>query len=268
MEIVIAVAYHKKSELIDSECYMPLHVGSSLHPEVDLGIRRDNEGDNISSENYTYCELTATYWLWKNVKADVKGLVHYRRVFGSRFTMKMRLKRFYHKLMGHVSGSVRPCGIEAFRREAELLAAQLPKMFEQKDVFVAKPMLIPMTVERSFLRVGDFYLRLMEESIERHYPDYLPYYHRMMEGKRLYYANMTIMRSGIFDDYCKFLFTVLEDVRERVVSEGYLIDPKRERAFSRTLGYLGELLTHTYIVRNRAEKRFRVGELPVAFLRP
>ena len=63
----------------EGNIYIPVQVG----PAKDdfSGFVRDNTGENISEKNPNYCELTAQYWAWKNRKADVKGLVHYRRLF-------------------------------------------------------------------------------------------------------------------------------------------------------------------------------------------
>ena len=81
--IKILVAAHKADPNIrQDEVYMPIHVGKSLHPELDLGFQGDNTGDNISEKNGSYCELTALYWAWKNLKdVEIIGLAHYRRYF-------------------------------------------------------------------------------------------------------------------------------------------------------------------------------------------
>ena len=79
MSAKIVVAYHKHWLSYDSESgiFLPIHVGKSLS-RTDLGIIGDDTGDNISYLNPYYCEMTAMYYAWKNIKADYKGLCHYR----------------------------------------------------------------------------------------------------------------------------------------------------------------------------------------------
>ena len=80
MKKQIAVVGHKPFEVPSDSAYLGIQVGNG--PDIPSLIR-DNTGDNISSKNASYCELTAQYWLWKNSTADIKGLVHYRRILGS-----------------------------------------------------------------------------------------------------------------------------------------------------------------------------------------
>ena len=82
-KIKILVACHKSDTAIyQNDIYMPIQVGKALHANVELGFQCDNTGDNISEKNDSYCELTAIYWAWKNLKdIDYIGLCHYRRYF-------------------------------------------------------------------------------------------------------------------------------------------------------------------------------------------
>nr|WP_300826147.1 DUF4422 domain-containing protein [uncultured Schaedlerella sp.] len=60
-----------------------IQVGAALkrqHPYLK-GIITDDTGINISDKNRQFCELTALYWIWKNAKEEIIGLVHYRRHF-------------------------------------------------------------------------------------------------------------------------------------------------------------------------------------------
>ena len=48
-------------------------------------ILRDDAGDTIAERNPEYSEMTAIYWIWKNVSdLDAVGFCHYRRLFDFR----------------------------------------------------------------------------------------------------------------------------------------------------------------------------------------
>ena len=44
-----------------------------LTQSVPEGMLLDNEGDNISFKNKSYCELTTQYWAWKNICGNGKN---------------------------------------------------------------------------------------------------------------------------------------------------------------------------------------------------
>ena len=86
MKSEIYVVSHKQTRMPEGKIYYPLQVGPAK--ETFKGYLRDNTGDNIADRNQNYSELTAQYWAAHNRQADVKGLVHYRRLFsdgGSHF---------------------------------------------------------------------------------------------------------------------------------------------------------------------------------------
>ena len=93
-KIKILVAVHKAGDVIHDEIYTPIHVGKA-NAGIDLGWMGDDTGDNISAKNQNYCELTAVYWAWKNLKdVDYVGLCHYRRFLDLTATHKYHINTF------------------------------------------------------------------------------------------------------------------------------------------------------------------------------
>ena len=58
--VKIIVATHKPYKMPDDDIYLPIQVGAEINT-ADLGYVKDNTGDNISSKNPYYCELTALF---------------------------------------------------------------------------------------------------------------------------------------------------------------------------------------------------------------
>lgn len=80
MSILVYMATHQKIEHIPFDYIIPIHVGAALRDEK-YAVATDTIGDNISKKNPQFCELTALYWMWKNIDSDYLGLCHYRRFF-------------------------------------------------------------------------------------------------------------------------------------------------------------------------------------------
>ena len=87
---------------------------------------------------------------------------------------------------------------------------------------------------------------LMDEIVEKTFPDIYPSYKKSLDGQRLYNCNMSVMDKDSFDEYCNFIFTVLKKHEEEVVNRGFL-NSSSEKTYARVPGYLGELLTNAYI---------------------
>lgn len=156
-----------------------IHAGAALSSPIIADIA-DNTGDNISYKNRNYCELTATYWVWKNTSADYKGICHYRRVFNYDDTLSGRLSS---------------------------VDALLPLPFWCYPTAG--------TQYGRYVSVQDF--SLMMEVIGKTSPGYLDQAQRFFGNKILYNYNMVVARQHVFDSYCDFLFGILTEVEARNV---------------------------------------------------
>lgn len=189
-----------------SEPYLiPIQVGAALTDCITAQCR-DDEGDNISAKNPNYCELTAAYYAWKNSKAAYKGLCHYRRIFN-------------------------------------LTQTEMERIFaDGADVILPYPTIYYPSIEAEHSRyVTDADWQAMCRAMQEQQPEYYDYYRENFSKDCYFYNfNMLIARKEVFDDYCQFLFPVLERTEELI---------HRERK-DRYAGYLGENLTTLYFRKN------------------
>jgi len=188
----------------------PIQVGTALADQVILD-RCDNQGDNISSKNKNYCELTAAYSAWKHSRADYKGLCHYRRIF-------------------------------------DISDQQMQELLEKRgewDVILPYPSVHYPNISRQHSRyVNEADWNAMLQALEETAPEYYKEFDHVFQEQFFYNFNMLIARAEIFDDYCRFLFSVLGRTEELTTPKGW------ERS-DRFAGYLGENLTTLYFRANR-----------------
>lgn len=190
----------------------PIQVGADL-TDIVITELRDNVGDNISTKNRNYCELTATYYAWKNSSVSYKGLCHYRRIFDI---------------------------------DNEQMQALLDRKSEW-DVILPYPSIHYPNISTQHLRyIKDADWNAMLTALKETAPDYLEAYSNLVSSgeKYFYNYNMLIARAEIFDDYCSFLFKVLERAEE-------FTTPRGAARADRFAGYMGENLTTLYFLKNR-----------------
>ena len=213
----ILVCCHKAWDVPNDDVFTPIHVGK-VNASVDLGFIGDDTGDNISNKNKGYCELTALYWAWKNMRdVDFIGLNHYRRFFD----VKIRNAEDVKRILGNA------------------------------DIVLPKKEILGVTngfYFQSFVTMENRYL--MQATIAKLFPEYrkemVDYYYNSNGWNRF---NMFITSRDVFDGFCNFMFPILEELETLVRPSGYT-------RINRFYGYVGETLWQIYARHNRLKVKY------------
>lgn len=145
-----------------------IQAGAALTGE-QLSVLNDNTGDNISAKNKQYCEMTATYWVWKNTRHAWKGIEHYRR----------------HLL---VTPSL---------------------LTKDTDVILPLPYVCyPHTMAQFGRFVGEDVVRALHHSLQMLHPREYDGYKSILYGKYQYTYNLLCAREQVFNDYCAWFFRI------------------------------------------------------------
>ena len=231
-DIKVIVATHKKYQMPTDEMYLPVQVGAE--EKEDLGYIKDNEGDNISTKNPSFCELTGLYWAWKNLKADYIGLVHYRRYFF--------LKKKHYKT-------------EKEKFENVLTLNEADKLLDEADIILPKKR--KYYIENLYSHYKHtMYVEPLDETrkiIEEKYPEYLGEFDKLHNRTSAHMFNMFIMKKNILDGYCKWLYNILFELEKRLGQTSY------DQFHARFYGRISELLLDVYIETNKLQYK----EIPV-----
>lgn len=171
----------------------------------------DNMGENISAKNGNYCELTALYWIWRNV-LETEGADGYYGMF-------------------------------QYRRLLNIEDGDISRIFEhQPDVILPFPTVHEPDIREHHARYikeedWDAMLRTLKEL----HPKYAEAFWRLSKQPYLYNYNILIAKKRVLTDYCAWLFPILERTEE-------LSSPKGWERKDRYIGYLGESLLTLYFM--------------------
>ena len=217
--VKVIIAAHKQCELPRDEIYLPVFVGAALKRSGALeasealetseaseasvipeGFTPDDTGENISVKNPYYCELTGLYWAWKNLCDDYIGLVHYRRFLGRRGSKK------------------------------DPYAGVLTKKLWDKELAANPDIKVIVPQKRNYYieTLGSHYAHTHDAThlvttraiIAEQQPDYLRSFDRVIKQRSGHMFNMMIMERGTLDNYCSWLFPILDELVKRTDISG------------------------------------------------
>ncbi len=229
-KIMIMIATHKEYPLPESGCFLPVWAGSSVS-SADLSYQRDDEGENISSLNPGFCELTVLYWGWKNLPGcEFIGLEHYRRRFGKK-------------------------GEDISSEELEKAAGEGVALFvPQKRRYLIESLRSHYCHTHS-----EEHLKVMDQVVLTKHPEMKESYDRALKRTYGYMFNMMIARRDVLDEYCTWLFDILFEIREKTDVTGL------SSYDARLYGRLSELLFNVWVehkISSGGLKASEVREIP------
>ena len=209
----------------NEKMYIPVQVGAEEKEKIE-GYIQDNTGDNISSKNPYFCELTGLYWAWKNLDADFIGLVHYRRYFTN--TNKIPKE-------------------ENEKFKIVLTQNDAESILENADVILPKKR--NYYIENLYSHYEHtMYVEPLDETrkiIEEKYPEYLEEFDKLHKRTSAHVFNMFIMKKEILDEYCTWLFGILFELEKRIDASKY------DSFHARFYGRVSERLLDVWINKNQ-----------------
>jgi len=223
----IIVVTHKKYDMPEESIYFPVCVGKGIST-LRNKYQPDDIGENISEKNNTYCELTAIYWVWKNLNLDdfdYIGIAHYRR----HFSMKKNARRLDDVLK---------------KDEVETIFKRM-----NSEVIITTPK------RRYFSSIENHYIHSKKGYDKQHKtdienlrratkeisPEYESDLNYVLKGNKAHMLNMFIMPTKLFSDYCTWLFPIINRIVE--LSEGRVNQ-------NRYAGALSEFLLDVWLIHN------------------
>ena len=225
--IKIFLCFHQSYTILPPLC-IPIQCGAEGKTLIKE-VLQDNIGEHISGKNQEYCELTAQYYAWKQELCDYYGFCHYRRFF----CFEEQRKKPYL-----VFGKLK-------EKQKILLGTEsmITELCQQYEIIL--PYAVDMGVsvieqyQSSLFHYGSD-LKLFIQILKKKYPELKKAAKIYLSQNKQYFCNMFLMDRIHFQEYCTYLFGILEEFDQRKIKHGSF-------QADRTNGYLGERFVGIYL---------------------
>ena len=259
--IKIFTFYYKPGSIVTNDSIYQAIFSGKNGAFKNCDIPGDDTGDNISSKNKYYSELTGIYWVWKNTRQEITGTCHYRRYFTAQpEPFLYQVKRIlyfsaglYKKRFGLI-----------YTKDTNLFVKRMINKNEVENLLLDYDAILPQarklkyTVETHFKRYHDIKdLNLIESVLIDKHPDYVNAFYEVIKGKKLYANNMFILKDEHFQEFMTWWFDVLFEFEKRIDLSQYTGYQQR------IIGFIAERLLNVWFRR----KQLKCVELPVIYFK-
>lgn len=262
--IKIFVAYHKDAQRMKSDILTPIHVGRALASDENKECLKDmigdDTGDNISSKNPNYCELTALYWAWKNCDADYVGFMHYRRHFNF-----LENKKYKESKWGIIEESIIN---DDYLKKYGVTDSCIYDVVDKNDIIIPCGWNVKNAKSKNnydhyknssdFLHISD-YDRALNILLSKR-PEYKKAVEKYNNSNYGIYTNMFVMKKELFKEYASWLFDILFELESQIDISSY------NTAEARIYGYISEWLTGIFITHKSLNSNMKIKELQRTFV--
>ena len=211
-KIKIFVAAHKPGKVRSDDVYTPIHVGRAISKYKDemANMIGDDTGDNISERNSSYSEMTAHYWIWKNVHdVEYVGLCHYRRLFG-----------------------------------IDITSNNIENVMSGCDVIMVDPAFQLDSVYSCFVKfIGGENMTITAQVVKKLCPEYFDTLIALGNELKFHPFNMFICKKEIHNRYSEWIFPILMECEK-------YIKPSPYSNANRVIGYIAEMITQLFFLHN------------------
>lgn len=190
---------------------VPIEVGADKRDTFKYSLK-DNTGNNISSKNNVFGELTGLYWIWKNTNIhsnDIIGFYHYNK--------GLKISKYQ--------------AINYFNRNKD------------KRAWITLP--VDHIRDNPDEAVNKALIKVLKDKYPSYYQVWSKLYDSHMEGDKCRPTNMFITTGDEFEKYCEFLFPVCFEV-EYLLKNHAVSDKNMQRYCA----FIGERLLNVYLVTN------------------
>lgn len=245
----IFVVHHRPFISYESALYKNICTNTKNYPSAP-DMLMDNTFDHISDKNPSYSEMTAIYWVWKNIPLeDFVGFCHYRRYLNTSPVSKG----------AQITLSDLSSGLTKF---SDFISEEnVVSLMKEYDLILPNPMHLPPSIRAQYAFCHykkDF--EVMFECLLRSFPEHAETIKNACNSPVGYMNNCFIMRSGLFQEYADWMFSVFAELEKEIV-----VNTKNAYQ-QRVFAFLSERLFTVFITIKKKEGSLKIKELPLTYI--